>query len=107
MAEANQSHFVRTEMLQPSPPPLREAGVVRWLRENLFSGWFNTILTILGAMIIWWLVSAALPWWLNGVWTADSLGQCREIVAALGGSISLENREAPGGRLHRRSLRHR
>ena len=85
MAEANQSHFVRTEMLQPSPPPLREAGVVRWLRENLFSGWFNTILTLLGLAVIWLLVSSALPWWLNGVWNAGSLGECREIIAKTAG----------------------
>jgi general L-amino acid transport system permease protein len=85
MAEANQTNFVRTEMLAPSPPPLREAGVVRWLRENLFSGWFNTILTLVGLAVIWMLVSAALPWWLNGVWTAGSLGECRDIIAASAG----------------------
>jgi general L-amino acid transport system permease protein len=26
-----------------------------------------------------------LPWWLNGVWNASSLGECREIVAAAAG----------------------
>jgi general L-amino acid transport system permease protein len=77
--------FVRTQMIPPAPPPASQAGVVKWARENLFSGWFNSVLTILGVVVIWWLVSASLPWWLNSVWTADSLGQCRDIVAAAAG----------------------
>ncbi|WGV15703.1 amino acid ABC transporter permease [Fuscovulum ytuae] len=82
MADAS---YVRTEMLPPQAPPVSEAGAVKWLRENLFSGWFNTILTLLGVVVIYWLVVSALPWWLNSVWTADSLGECREIVAAAAG----------------------
>lgn len=74
--------FVRKQMIPPSPPPASQAGVVLWVRENLFSGWFNTILTLVGLLVIVWLVRAALPWWLNGVWVAGSLGECRDIVAA-------------------------
>ncbi len=85
MAQTSQTDFVRTRMVPPAPPPSGEAGVVKWARENLFSGWFNSILTVAGVLAIWWLLSAMLPWWLNGVWVADSLGQCREIVAAQAG----------------------
>ncbi len=77
--------FVRDAMLQPQEPPLTEKGAIKWLRENLFSGWFNTILTLLGLWIIWSLVSAALPWFLNGVWNASSLQECRAIVAERAG----------------------
>jgi general L-amino acid transport system permease protein len=77
--------FVRDTMLQPVPPPVGERGAVKWLRENLFSTPLNIALTVLGVLIIWWLVSASLPWWLNSVWNAESLGQCREIVAASAG----------------------
>ena len=42
------THFARTDMLPPKAPPVTERGVVKWLRENLFSGWFNTILTLIG-----------------------------------------------------------
>ena len=55
------------------------------MRDNLFSGWFNTILTLVGLWAIYSLISASLPWWLNGVWNASSLGECREIVAAAAG----------------------
>jgi len=76
--------FVRTEMLAPQDPPLREKGAVKWLRENLFSGWLNTILTFLGVVVVVWLVWMAFPWWWNGVWNANSLAECRQIVAANG-----------------------
>jgi len=80
-----EKHFARTEMLPPLAPPVTERGVVKWLRENLFSGWFNTVLTLVGLWVIWWLVTSAAPWWLNSVWVAESLGQCRDIVAARAG----------------------
>ena len=33
---SNQS-FVRTEMLAEQAPPVLETGIIKWLRENLFS----------------------------------------------------------------------
>ena len=30
-------YFVRTETLPELPPPVAERGMVKWLRENLFS----------------------------------------------------------------------
>lgn len=72
--------YVRDQMLPPQAPPVSEAGVVKWLRENLFSGWFNTILTLFGIWVIYLLISASLPWWLNSVWNASSLAECRQIV---------------------------
>ena len=84
MAERNPA-FVRTAILPAQEPPLTEKGAIKWLRENLFSGWFNTILTLVGLWAIYSLISASLPWWLNGVWNANSLGECREIVAAAAG----------------------
>ena len=79
---AHSALFVRQEMLPPSDPPALETGAVKWLRENLFSGWMNTVLTILGLAAIFYLLKLALPWFLHGVWTANSLGECREIIAA-------------------------
>ena len=84
MAERKHA-FVRTAILPAQAPPLTEKGAIKWLRENLFSGWFNTILTLVGLWAIYSLISASLPWWLNGVWNASSLGECREIVAAKAG----------------------
>lgn len=82
---ASELSFVRDQMLSPSAPPVREAGAVKWLRENLFSGPFNTGLTILGIVVIYMIISASLPWWLNSVWNAASLAECRDIVTASAG----------------------
>ncbi|SEB47258.1 amine acid ABC transporter, permease protein, 3-TM region, His/Glu/Gln/Arg/opine family [Rhodobacter sp. 24-YEA-8] len=77
--------WVREEMLRPAPPPLREAGAVKWLRENLISSPVNTLLTFAGLLVTIWMIWTAFPWWWHSVWNANSLAECREIVAAAGG----------------------
>ncbi|MCU0828556.1 MAG: ABC transporter permease subunit [Tabrizicola sp.] len=77
--------FVRDSMLPPAPPPVGERGAVKWLRENLFSTPLNIALTVLGILAIYLLLRAALPWWLNSVWNANSLAECRAIVEASAG----------------------
>lgn len=82
MAETS---FVRTEMLPPRPAPVSQVGAVKWMRENLFSGPLNTVLTVFGLFATIWLVQAAAPWLLHGVWSANSLSECRAIIAAAHG----------------------
>jgi general L-amino acid transport system permease protein len=77
--------FTRNDMLPPLAPPVTERGAVKWMRENLFSTPLNVALTVLGGVIIYWLVISALPWWLNSVWNAGSLSECRQIVEANAG----------------------
>ena len=81
----SKSQFVRTEMLPPQKPPVGETGVIKWMRENLFSNWFNTILTLIGLWAVYSLVSGSAPWLLNGVWDAKSVDECRAIIAASAG----------------------
>lgn len=73
--------FVRDTMLPPSDPPAREAGAIHWLRQNLFSGPVNTVLTIIGVLIVWFLVSHFWDWFAHSVWNANSLSECRQIIA--------------------------
>ncbi|PYF11001.1 L-glutamine ABC transporter membrane protein /L-glutamate ABC transporter membrane protein /L-aspartate ABC transporter membrane protein /L-asparagine ABC transporter membrane protein [Rhodobacter viridis] len=73
--------FVRTEMLPPKPAPVSQVGVVKWMRENLFSGPLNTALTVFGLLVTAWLVQAGAPWLIHGVWNANSLTECRTIIA--------------------------
>ncbi|KQB13445.1 amino acid ABC transporter permease [Rhodobacter capsulatus] len=81
----SETSFVRTEMLAPKPAPVSQVGAIKWMRENLFSGPLNTALTILGVLATVWLVQAAAPWLLHGVWNANSLSECRAIIAAAHG----------------------
>ncbi|MBO9472769.1 amino acid ABC transporter permease [Shimia sp. R10_1] len=76
----NSVAFVATEVIPESPPPARETGVVKWMRENLFSSIPNGILTILSLYVIYLVLAAILPWIFNGVWTTSSLAECREVL---------------------------
>ncbi|MBF9028830.1 ABC transporter permease subunit [Rhodobacterales bacterium HKCCE3408] len=76
---SHSASYVRREMLPQQDPPALQTGAVKWLRENLFSGWLNTILTILSIFVVYWVLAHILPWMLGGIWTADSLTECREI----------------------------
>ncbi|MCP4817913.1 MAG: amino acid ABC transporter permease [Shimia sp.] len=76
----NSIAFVATEVIPESPPPARETGVVKWLRENLFSSVPNTILTVLALILIYLVLKNTMPWILNGLWTTSSLAECREIL---------------------------
>lgn len=82
--------YVRDTMLPEQAPPVSEAGVIKWLRENLFPGPVNAILTLLAIYFIYKIVAGSLPWFLNGVWTASSLAECREILqGTTGGCFSV------------------
>jgi general L-amino acid transport system permease protein len=68
-------------MLPAQPPPISESGAVKWVRENLVSSWLNAILTVLSIAAVVYLVVISLPWLLHGVWYANSLAECRSIIA--------------------------
>lgn len=72
--------FVRKTMLDPEPPPAREAGAAKWLRENLFSSWGNAALTLVSLALIYWVLSHIGPWFTRSVWDAGSLAECRQIL---------------------------
>ncbi|MBZ0123368.1 MAG: amino acid ABC transporter permease [Roseovarius sp.] len=77
-------NYVRDTMLPEQAPPATEVGIVGWLRENLFSGWFNTALTILALGFIYLVLSIVVPWLISPTWDAASLTECREILKEMG-----------------------
>ena len=90
MSRTDNIAFVRTDMLPELPPPATETGAIKWLRENLFSSVFNSILTLISLYIIYQLLQGFLPWLLGGVWTTSSLRECREVLdGAAGGCFSV------------------
>jgi general L-amino acid transport system permease protein len=74
--------FVRDEMLVEQAPPPGETGLVHWLRENMFSSVTNGVMTVVSLYVIYAILSSVLPWITLGVWNANSLSECREILAA-------------------------
>lgn len=79
MSDTNASgvSFVRHEMRPELPPPPSEAGVIKWLRENLFSSPVNISLTLASIYIVWVALSHVAPWMFAGIWDASSLTECR------------------------------
>jgi general L-amino acid transport system permease protein len=62
-----------------TPPPTRSVGPVLWLRENLFSSWTNTALTVLALWLVWQLVSTLFTWGLvHASWQARDGSECHE-----------------------------
>ena len=78
--------FVRHETIPPAPPPAAETGVIKWMRENLFSGIFNSIMTILAIYFLVRFGMFALPWMWNGVWSTSSLAECRQVLEGTRGA---------------------
>ena len=72
--------YVRDTILPQQPAPDASSGAVKWLRENLFAGWLNTLLTLAGLFVIYYLFVHFFPWFRHGVWDADSISECRQII---------------------------
>jgi general L-amino acid transport system permease protein len=60
---------------QSLAPPVSEVGVLAWLRQNLFSTWYNTLLTLACLWLLWELVPPLVRWVLLD---ADFAGTSRE-----------------------------
>lgn len=76
--------FVRTEMLPQQEPPATSVGVIGWMRENLFSGWVNSVITVISGVFLLYVLGFILGWAWSPTWNATSLNECREILAGLG-----------------------
>lgn len=72
--------YVRDTMLPQQAPPVTERGALKWVRENLFSGWLNILLTVVSLYVVYLVLSLILPWAFGGVWNAGSLTECREVL---------------------------
>ena len=80
MAGENPVAFVAARQIPPSPPPVRTGGLLAWARDNLFSGVFNTVATLLSVAFIAYILASVVPWlFLDSVWNASSLQECRKI----------------------------
>ena len=86
-SEVTNAYF-REQMLAQQAPPTSETGGIKWLRENLFSSWFNAIMTLVSLYAIFFVISHVGPWFISPTWEATSLSQCREVLAELGQSTT-------------------
>jgi len=63
----------------PSPPkkaPPTEVGVLGWLKSNLFSGIGNTVLTLVSAVLLYYIIYGVLRWAIvDATWTPTWLNR--------------------------------
>ena len=59
-----------TVNLHPSTAPSQQISPGRWLKKNLFSTWYNSILTILSLLFLYWIGSGLINWaFTQAEWT--------------------------------------
>ncbi len=71
--------YVREREIPQSAPPITEVGIIKWLRENLFSSWLNSILTVLSLYFIFILLKDFIPWAYGAHWTTGSIRECYDV----------------------------
>jgi general L-amino acid transport system permease protein len=69
--------FVRGAYVTPLPPPPGTTGLIGWLRSNLFSSSFNTVLTVLTLAFAVWLGVNVFDFLIrDAVWTGSDRTAC-------------------------------
>lgn len=72
-----ETHFIRSNFTEASAPPVRMAGPVHWLKENLFSSPLNTLLTLAIAYLLWLIVPGLVTnLFITPVWYANDAKEC-------------------------------
>lgn len=70
-------HRSVAEMVRQRPAPVSASGPIGWLRVNLFSGWFNTSLTLIALYMLWQMIPSFVDWaFLNADYTGDVGAEC-------------------------------
>ncbi|RVC43082.1 amino acid ABC transporter permease, partial [Mesorhizobium sp. M4B.F.Ca.ET.088.02.2.1] len=73
--------WVRTEMALAQPAPPSERGLYAWVRKNLIATPGDTILTILGILIVAWILPQVINWaLLNAQWTGPDRTVCATVA---------------------------
>ena len=50
------------ELNQAIKPPTESKGILQWLKENLFNTWYNTLLTVLAFIFLYFVLKGILIW---------------------------------------------
>ncbi len=59
------------------PSPERRTGIWGWCKINLFSSVGNTVLTLIGVLLLWWMIAPLVQWAvLQATWVGDARGVC-------------------------------
>jgi general L-amino acid transport system permease protein len=69
--------YIRETPAEALPPPATLVGVIGWLRNNLFSSFGNTVLTLVAGLIAFWLIPGFIRFlFTDAVWTGADREAC-------------------------------
>lgn len=75
--------FIRHEVVPQQPAPLAVGGLLGWMRINLFSSWFNIIMTAISLALIVLIVPPLLRFFIfDAAWFGDTREACLGISGA-------------------------
>lgn len=51
------------------PPVTERSNILRWVRKNLFGSWYDSLLTVVGLLLTYWVLKGLLTWvFVNAEW---------------------------------------
>jgi len=69
--------FARAQMAEALAPPAPTTGTLAWVRQNLFGGWFSTLMTLASLYLIWLIVPPVVRFLLiDAVWDGAGRDDC-------------------------------
>jgi general L-amino acid transport system permease protein len=79
MTDVAMTNFVRKDLVAERPAPIKTTGMIGFVRTRLLNSPTNILLTILGALLIWFTVVPALRFLLvDAVWHGSDRNACLE-----------------------------
>ncbi len=79
--QEHDTSWVRTEMALAQTAPLSERGVVAWARKNLFASTSDTVLTIVGILLVALFLPPLLDWaFVQAQWTGSDRTFCATVA---------------------------
>jgi general L-amino acid transport system permease protein len=78
MTDQTANHaFARARMVETLAPPASTVGAIGWARQNLFNGWFNTLLTLVSLYLLWLVVPPLVRFLIiDAVWDGAGRDDC-------------------------------
>jgi general L-amino acid transport system permease protein len=78
---ASEMRYVRESFSANEAAPRSASGPVRWLRDNLFATPTDTVLTLLGLLLLYYIVPPVFSWAIfNATWTGPDRSVCATIA---------------------------
>lgn len=73
--------YVRTEMVPAEKPPRGERGLVAWLKKNLFASFSDSVLTVIGLLLIAAILPPFLRWaFVDAAWVGTDRSACATVA---------------------------